>query len=299
MATEQPRDDEGKFAPEGGAGESQMVTVTVDGKTEQVTLAEAAKGYQRQASYTKRQQDLQAEKTAFYAEREAARAAGLSGGLGGLQPPSGQQVFPGVGQQHGAAFGGGYEQLPGTTGQNASAPLPNLEDGEYASTEQLKAFYAAVQAREQVTAQQLQTVSQQQQELIKANMEQTQMADLRSRLPEFNEADLQDEILTLPKAEQDRFYALPKPIALETAYWRFRGAAGSAEPEKTPGKAGEETPAKKQGKELPFAEGERREPPAGKTTPAPITAPLSRDRTVMTETYRAVKDQIPVLGKDE
>mgnify|MGYP003127811095 FL=1 len=48
----------------------ETVSVTVDGETYEVTLEEAAKGYQRQSAFTKRMQELATERKQFEAERQ-------------------------------------------------------------------------------------------------------------------------------------------------------------------------------------------------------------------------------------
>jgi hypothetical protein len=48
----------------------ELVSVTVDGETYEVTLEEAAKGYQRQSAFTKRMQELATERKEFEAEKQ-------------------------------------------------------------------------------------------------------------------------------------------------------------------------------------------------------------------------------------
>lgn len=51
--------------------EVQLVTVKIDGKTEQIPLEEAIKGYQRQADYSRKTAALAEERRAFDADRQA------------------------------------------------------------------------------------------------------------------------------------------------------------------------------------------------------------------------------------
>jgi len=51
--------------------EVQLVTVTVNGKTEQIPLEEAVKGYQRQADYSRKTQALSEERKTLDAEKQA------------------------------------------------------------------------------------------------------------------------------------------------------------------------------------------------------------------------------------
>jgi hypothetical protein len=55
---------------EGSQPEVQLVTVTINGKTEQIPLDEAVKGYQRQADYSRKTSALSEERRAFEAERQ-------------------------------------------------------------------------------------------------------------------------------------------------------------------------------------------------------------------------------------
>ncbi|CAB4125060.1 hypothetical protein UFOVP62_56 [uncultured Caudovirales phage] len=59
--------DEGD--PEDAEPEPQLVTVKIDGKTEQVSLEEAAKGYQRQVDYSRKMDALSEDRKGFEAER--------------------------------------------------------------------------------------------------------------------------------------------------------------------------------------------------------------------------------------
>lgn len=67
--TEDTEEDESEDEP----GE-QLYTVTIDGKEEQVTLAELQNGYQRTADYTRKTQALSEERKAAEAELESVRA---------------------------------------------------------------------------------------------------------------------------------------------------------------------------------------------------------------------------------
>lgn len=51
--------------------ETQLVTVVIDGKTERIPVEEAAKGYQRQADYSRKTAALAEERRTFDAERQA------------------------------------------------------------------------------------------------------------------------------------------------------------------------------------------------------------------------------------
>jgi hypothetical protein len=64
-----------------------LVTVTVDGKAEQIPLREALAGYQRQSDYTRKTQELGEERRSFYEERDAVRVERAQYGqlLGALQ----------------------------------------------------------------------------------------------------------------------------------------------------------------------------------------------------------------------
>ncbi len=55
---------------EGGLKPDTLVTVKIDGKTQQVTLKEALDGYQRQSDYSRKMQRLRDEATAFQADRQ-------------------------------------------------------------------------------------------------------------------------------------------------------------------------------------------------------------------------------------
>ena len=55
---------------DGSQPEVQLVTVTINGKTEQIPLDEAVKGYQRQADYSRKTSALSEERKAFEAERQ-------------------------------------------------------------------------------------------------------------------------------------------------------------------------------------------------------------------------------------
>jgi len=55
---------------EDAAPEVQLVTVTINGKTEQIPLDEAVKGYQRQADYSRKTSALSEERKAFESERQ-------------------------------------------------------------------------------------------------------------------------------------------------------------------------------------------------------------------------------------
>jgi len=77
-----PVSEETEVAPEDDAAadeegteteqpEVQLVTVTINGKTEQIPLEEAVKGYQRQADYSRKTAALSEERKGFEAERQA------------------------------------------------------------------------------------------------------------------------------------------------------------------------------------------------------------------------------------
>lgn len=68
------------------------VTVTVDGKTEELPLAEVVKGYQRQADFTRKTQALAEDRRTFASERDAVKAERDQYGelLGALQTKLGQ-----------------------------------------------------------------------------------------------------------------------------------------------------------------------------------------------------------------
>jgi ubiquitin len=73
-AAEQVDDPDDEAAAEEGDPESaepevQLVTVKIDGKTEQVPLEEAIKGYQRNADYSRKAQALAEDRKGFEAER--------------------------------------------------------------------------------------------------------------------------------------------------------------------------------------------------------------------------------------
>lgn len=70
--SEAAADEEG--ADEAPEPEAQLVTVTVNGKTEQIPLEEAIKGYQRQADYSRKTAALSEERKSFEAERQAVTA---------------------------------------------------------------------------------------------------------------------------------------------------------------------------------------------------------------------------------
>jgi hypothetical protein len=53
---------------------SQIVTVKIDGKTEEITLKEALEGYQRQADYSRKMHQLRQEQTHFVQERQQVEA---------------------------------------------------------------------------------------------------------------------------------------------------------------------------------------------------------------------------------
>lgn len=55
---------------DGSQPEVQLVTVTINGKTAQIPLDEAVKGYQRQADYSRKTSALSEERKAFEAERQ-------------------------------------------------------------------------------------------------------------------------------------------------------------------------------------------------------------------------------------
>lgn len=55
---------------EGGLKPDTLVTVKIDGKTQQVTLKEALDGYQRQSDYSRKMQRLRDEAVAFQADRQ-------------------------------------------------------------------------------------------------------------------------------------------------------------------------------------------------------------------------------------
>lgn len=58
-------------AEEPSEPEQQLVTVTIDGKTEQLPVEEVAKGYQRQQDYSRKTMALAEERKTFEAERQA------------------------------------------------------------------------------------------------------------------------------------------------------------------------------------------------------------------------------------
>jgi len=62
-------EDEGSDAEPGP--QDQLVTVTINGKTQQISVEEAAKGYQRQADYSRKTAALSEERKAFETERQA------------------------------------------------------------------------------------------------------------------------------------------------------------------------------------------------------------------------------------
>jgi hypothetical protein len=59
--------------PETAESEESLITVRVDGKTEQIPLTEVVKGYQRHADYTRSTQALASERQKFAAEQQAVR----------------------------------------------------------------------------------------------------------------------------------------------------------------------------------------------------------------------------------
>lgn len=68
-----PEDDTAadEEAAEGAEPEVQLVTVTINGKTEQIPLEEAVKGYQRQADYSRKTAALAEDRRSFENERQA------------------------------------------------------------------------------------------------------------------------------------------------------------------------------------------------------------------------------------
>lgn len=62
--------EDGQEETEGGLKPDTLVTVKIDGKTEQVTLKEALDGYQRQSDYSRKMQRLREEATVFQADRQ-------------------------------------------------------------------------------------------------------------------------------------------------------------------------------------------------------------------------------------
>ena len=62
---------EGEEAEEPAEPEQQLVTVTIDGKTQQLPVEEVAKGYQRQQDYSRKTMALAEERKLFDAERQA------------------------------------------------------------------------------------------------------------------------------------------------------------------------------------------------------------------------------------
>jgi len=100
--------DEAEVAPESEAAadeegaedapqpEAQLVTVTVNGKTEQIPLDEAVKGYQRQADYSRKTAALAEERKSFEQESQSVKAeraqyAQLLSALGQQLAQAGQQ----------------------------------------------------------------------------------------------------------------------------------------------------------------------------------------------------------------
>lgn len=63
-----PADEEN---PEDAEPQAQLVTVTINGKTEQIPLEEAVKGYQRQADYSRKTAALSEERKSFEVERQS------------------------------------------------------------------------------------------------------------------------------------------------------------------------------------------------------------------------------------
>jgi len=59
---------------DGGLKPDTLVTVKIDGKTQQVTLKEALDGYQRQSDYSRKMQKLRDEAVAFQADRQQVEA---------------------------------------------------------------------------------------------------------------------------------------------------------------------------------------------------------------------------------
>ena len=72
-ATEEEAAAEDEEAPEETAPEVQLVTVKVNGKTEQLPVEEVAKGYQRQADYSQKTASLAEERRSFEAETQSVK----------------------------------------------------------------------------------------------------------------------------------------------------------------------------------------------------------------------------------
>lgn len=62
--------EDGGEEADGGLKPDTLVTVKIDGKTQQVTLKEALDGYQRQSDYSRKMQKLREEQTAFQTDRQ-------------------------------------------------------------------------------------------------------------------------------------------------------------------------------------------------------------------------------------
>lgn len=76
-ATDSTEEAESGTDEEGGSAESlsldTLVTVKIDGKTQEIPLKEALEGYQRQSDYSRRMNELRQEKVSFEQQYEAVR----------------------------------------------------------------------------------------------------------------------------------------------------------------------------------------------------------------------------------
>ena len=266
----------GVEAPDQQVAEEQaqevLYEVKPDGQPEKVTLDELVQGYERRASFTRKSQQLAAERAAFDAER-AASLANRSPGLG--QPPSGvydpwafSAAAPAVVQSpHGSA----EQAAAGITG----GEYPARSASAYAADEDTGP--GAILAEQQRIAAETRAMLQKNRDLVermeKARIEQVAMGNLQMRYQDFNEERCMEQFYRLPHAEQLRYRAMPRSVAMELIHLQTRqNQAPQAQSRR------ESKPPK-----VPYSEPSRNVPTQGTRSAATQEAPPTSDRRALGE----------------
>lgn len=270
MSSEQPRNDQGQFAPaeaspqepQGPATDPQRFVVSVDGEQREVTLDEALGGYMRQETFTRRSQEL-AERARMVEQQEAALRGGLQPGLGTGAPQLGAAsggLPPAYAPYEQPAYGTTAAQPPPPSAPPSYAGYDDLEDPVRRELTGVRGQMAQIQA-------QLMAERQERQRMQYEQAQEQQVSQLGSRYQGFNRAAMDGRFYMLPPHEQQYLANMPKAAAYELLHLRYGQSAGTPAPA-----GGTQAPAVApgQGTAPPLEAGAARTQPTGQ---APLEAP--------------------------
>ena len=260
-------------APEAAAAEEQVETykVSVDGEDVEVPFDELRQGYMRQATFTKRMQELARQKEDAQRERELLeRIYGRTGG-----GPEAEQT--GTWQPDPLNFGGqrvsdadnpyaGYGQPPAPVAAPRS-PAPPIQRPDpddyvpYGEVEPLKRQVAALNS-------QFVQMRQAQQAQMAEQVADAQIAELARRLPGFDRTVVEERLALMPDGERRQLQLrMYKPEAYELLWRRHVAENPQAAKAKQTTTAQRPTPIAP-----PFSEGAKRAAAEPIGPPGPLTS---------------------------